>query len=182
MLIVDHRVPMWDRDSGSLRMQGMIEALLRLRLPVTFLPDDRHFVDPYTLELQRMGVEVWYGDINIHAELLALGPELAAIFLCPPAYHQPHGSTCSERSRQPAAVIYDTVDLHWLRESRRDASAPRKSPMARKAAALREIELALIRATDATLVVTEEERDLSPADVQAPGSSVWVAPNVNAAR
>jgi hypothetical protein len=56
-----------------------------------------------------------------------------------------------------APVIYDTVDVHWLRESRRAAlgGGEERSP---RVVALREIELALILATDATLVVTEAER------------------------
>ncbi len=52
--------------------------------------------------------------------------------------------------------------------------------MGAKAVALREIELALIRATDATLVVSPEERAQVEADV--PEATVRVVPNVNLLR
>ncbi len=79
VLIVDHRVPMWDRDSGSLRMLSMIRSLIDLGCRVTFFPDDLGFPLPYGLALQRMGVEVWYRDVDIPGELEAIGPGLALV-------------------------------------------------------------------------------------------------------
>jgi GT2 family glycosyltransferase/SAM-dependent methyltransferase/glycosyltransferase involved in cell wall biosynthesis len=181
VLIVDHRVPMWDRDSGSLRLLGMIKALQTLGCRITLLPDDRHLVQPYTVELMAMGVEVLYGDVDIAAELTEVGPGLAMIISC-----RPHATTHwldLLRDRAPSVpIVYDTVDLHWLREARRAALAEGSDRIALgpKAVALREIELALIRATDATLVVTPEERAQVQADV--PGAVVHVVPNVNEIR
>ena len=40
VLIVDHRMPMWDRDAGSLRMLEIMRSLLRLGYGVNFLPDN----------------------------------------------------------------------------------------------------------------------------------------------
>jgi GT2 family glycosyltransferase/SAM-dependent methyltransferase/glycosyltransferase involved in cell wall biosynthesis len=181
VLIVDHRVPFWDRDSGSLRMLGIIEALLDLGCRVTFLPDDRTFVLPYTTDLQAMGVEVWYGDLDVAGELKAIGPGLSLVITC-----RPHATSrwldlireCAPTVR----VAYDTVDLHWLREARRAGVATDGDQVAigPKAKVLRELELALIRATDATLVVSAEERAQVEADV--PGAVVRVVPNVNEVR
>ena len=78
-------------------------------------------------------------------------------------------------------MIYDTVDLHWLREARRTAA--RLAPTGSRwhaSVALREIELALIRATDATLVVSPEER--AQVELDVPGAAVRVVPNVNEVR
>jgi GT2 family glycosyltransferase/SAM-dependent methyltransferase/glycosyltransferase involved in cell wall biosynthesis len=179
VLIVDHRVPRWDMDSGSLRMKGMIDELLALGCRITLLPEDVRRSVPYGPELQRLGVEVWHDDINPIGELEAIGPELSLVIVC-----RPHTSSrwldIIREVAPSASVVYDTVDLHWLRESRKgSATDPMASPGS-KAAALREIELALIRASDATLVVTKEERALVEADV--PGAVVWVAPNVNPVR
>jgi glycosyltransferase involved in cell wall biosynthesis len=85
-------------------------------------------------------------------------------------------------------VLYDTVDLHWLREARRQKPAPVVStdldgperpptPLSGKAGALRELELAMIRASDATIVVSERERSQVEADV--PGARVLVVPNLH---
>ena len=64
VLILDHRVPMPDRDSGSLRLRAMISALSDLGCRVTVFPEDLHMVLPYTLELMSAGIEVFYGDVN----------------------------------------------------------------------------------------------------------------------
>jgi GT2 family glycosyltransferase/SAM-dependent methyltransferase len=180
VLIVDHRVPRWNHDAGSLRMKAMIDALLTLGCRLTFLPDDRDAAAPYTAELRRLGVEIWCGDINVYSELEAIGPELALVILSRP-------QTSSRwldlvRGLAPtASVVYDTVDLHWLREARKLGELPVGGmPRASRAAAVRELELALIRACDATLVVTKNERALVESDV--PGSIVWVAPTINAVR
>jgi GT2 family glycosyltransferase/SAM-dependent methyltransferase len=181
VLIIDHRVPMWDRDSGSLRLLGMIKALQGLGCRITLLPDDRHLVLPYTVELMAMGVEVLYGDIDVSGELSEIGPGLAMIISCRP-HATTHWLDMLRDSAPSVPIVYDTVDLHWLREARRGALAEGSDRIALgpKAVALREVELALIRATDATLVVTDEERAQVEADV--PGVVVHVVPNVNEIR
>ncbi len=172
---------MWDRDSGSLRMLSMIRSLIDLGCRVTFFPDDLGFPLPYGLALQRMGVEVWYRDVDIPGELEAIGPGLALVITCRP--HTTSRWLDLIRERAPSArIVYDTVDLHWLREARRAGIADGSGQMTLgpRAVVLRELELALIRATDATLVVTAEERNQVEADV--PGAVVRVVPNVNEVR
>jgi glycosyltransferase involved in cell wall biosynthesis len=79
------------------------------------------------------------------------------------------------RERIPAATIaYDTVDLHFLRERRR-ADLGEGNPA--KAEALREIELALIRACDTTIVISEPERRYVLDEV--PDAEVRLIPNAN---
>ena len=181
VLIIDHRIPMPDRDSGSLRMRGIIRALQELGCRVTFFPEDRHLVLPYTLELLSAGVEVWYDDFDIPEELAEIGPGLALVISSRP--HATSKFLDLVRECAPLApVIYDTVDLHWLREARRTAARPGADGVALgpRAIALREIELALIRATDATLVVSPEER--AQVELDVPGAVVRVVPNVNEVR
>ena len=181
VLIIDHRVPMPDRDSGSLRMRGIIRALQELGCRVTFLPEDRHLVLPYTLELLSAGVEVWYDEFDVAEELAEIGPGLALVISSRP--HATSKLLDLVRECAPLApVIYDTVDLHWLRVARRTASRSGADgvTLSTQAIALREIELALIRATDATLVVSPEER--AQVELDVPGAVVRVVPNVNEVR
>jgi O-antigen biosynthesis protein len=190
VLVIDHRVPMPDRDSGSLRMVRMIEALIGLGAHVTFVPDNLAPTQPYTRRLQRMGVEVMYElDHNdVKSEMSMIGPGLTTAILCRP--HTTSRWLDMVREFAPAATIaYDTVDLHWLREARRGANAAladifngsRGSPdpalMSPKARALRELELAMIRASDVSLVLSEDERVQVARDV--PGARVVVVPNVH---
>jgi len=180
ILIVDHRIPMWDRDSGSLRLKGMIDELVALGCRITLLADDRQPNPRYAEVLQAMGVEVWDANVNVRGELEAIGSDLTLTILCRP--HTTSRWLDVVREFAPAArVIYDTVDLHWVRESRRGDDGNRSAlTHGTKSAALRELELALIRASDGTFAISQEERVIIEAEV--PGSTVWVAPNVNAIR
>lgn len=189
VLIVDHRVPMWDRDSGSLRMLNIMRALIGLGARITFLPDNLAHPQPYTRRLQNLGIEVLYGQPDLNAELAAMGPRLSSIVLSRP---QVAGRWLDfMREIAPSAQIaYDTVDLHWLREARRsdignaakNGSATsnghlRIDALSPKAVALRELELAMIRATDVTLVVSDSERTHVERDV--PDANLLVVPNIH---
>ncbi len=184
VLVVDFRTPMWDRDAGSLRMFEMIRSLQRLGYSVTFVPDNAARLEPYTRKLQRLGVEVIYGAIDVMPVLQEIGAGLTAAILSRP--HPASRWLDSVREFAPAAVVaYDTVDLHWVRESRRFALGQAEQPAADdklvaqgpKAAALFELELAMVRACDLTISVTSEERAQILSDV--PDARVVVIPTIH---
>jgi O-antigen biosynthesis protein len=185
VLVVDFRTPMWDRDAGSLRMLEIIRSLHRLGYAVTFAPDNGARLEPYTRKLQRLGVEVIYGAIDVMPVLQEIGPSLTAAILSRP--HPASRWLDSVREFAPAAVVaYDTVDLHWVRESRRFAlSEPDPLPengrvvaQGPKAAALFELELAMVRASDLTVAVTDDER--AQIHHVVPDARVVVIPTIHA--
>jgi O-antigen biosynthesis protein len=187
VLVIDFRVPTWNHDSGSLRMLSIVQALIGMGARVTLMPDNFTPLQPYTRALQRMGVEVLYGALDVNAELATIGPKLSAAILSRP--HVASRWLDTVREFAPSAIVaYDTVDLHWLRETRRSGSesafvgAPATNgsfdSIGPKAEALRQIELAMIRATDTTLVVSASEQAQVERDV--PGANVLVVPNVHA--
>ncbi|HTU79965.1 MAG TPA: glycosyltransferase [Solirubrobacteraceae bacterium] len=189
ILVIDHCVPTWDRDSGSLRMLTILQTLLGLGVRVTFMAENLAPLEPYSSMLQRMGIEILYGQLDVRAELAAIGPNLTAAILSRP--HAASRWLDSVREFAPAATVaYDTVDLHWLREARRDAVAivgqgaavasnGDQSPWAisRKAEALRQLELAMVKAADVTLVVSESERAQLERDT--PEANTLVIPNIH---
>jgi GT2 family glycosyltransferase/SAM-dependent methyltransferase len=187
VLVVDHFVPTWDRDAGSLRMLNIMRALIGLGARVSFMPDNFTHTQPYTRMLQQMGVEVLYGQLDVNAELATIGPRLSMAILSRP--HVASRWLDSIREFAPAATVaYDTVDLHWLREARRNAigASPASAfgtgnghaeALGPRAIALRELELAMIRATDTTFVVSDSERAQVQRDV--PGAEVLVVPTVH---
>jgi GT2 family glycosyltransferase len=182
VLVVDHRVPTWDRDSGGLRMRGMLQALVSLGCHASVLPDNALAMQPYTRELQRLGVEVLYGT-NLRSELERVGPGVDLVILSRARIAGRWLELVREHAPM-ASVVFDTVDLHWLREARQAAVGSTTSSdggsAPPKGTETRELELALIGATDATIVVTEEERAQVIADV--PQAKVHVVPNVHEAR
>jgi GT2 family glycosyltransferase/SAM-dependent methyltransferase len=184
VLIIDHRMPMWDRDAGSLRMLEIMRSLLRLGYGVNFLPNNFTPIEPYTAELQQLGVEVIYGQVDIRAELADMGTLLTAVIMSRP--HTVADWLDTVRELAPSALaIYDTVDLHWMRETRRVAldAVGRAgqngaiSAQGAKATALRELELAMARASDVTVTVTEEERGHVLAEV--PDARVTIVPTIH---
>ena len=186
VLIVDHRVPMWDRDAGSLRMLHIMKALLDADVRVTFMPENLVPTEPYTRQLQTVGVEVLYGQLHVNAELDTIGPRLDLAILSRP--HIASRWLDAVREYAPAATVaYDTVDLHWLREARRGQVASSQGTfmvsngvlksITPKASALRHLELAMIKATDATIVVSDCERGQIEQDV--PGTRLIVIPTIH---
>jgi glycosyltransferase involved in cell wall biosynthesis len=173
VLVVDHRVPRPDSDSGSLRMFEMLRALRERGCRVSFLPDNFEPDEPYTSSLQGLGVEVMHAPVDVAAELDALRGRVGLVILSRPQVAARYIDAVRERVPD-ALVAYDTVDLHHVRERRR-LEIGEGNPA--KAHALRELELALIRACDTTVVISHAEGALVRAEV--PDADVRVIPNAN---
>jgi len=177
VLIVDALTPQPDRDSGSVRLVNLMRLLIAEGTHVVFLPANRSADGRYTAALQHLGVECWHA------------PHMPGI----PAWLRQHGArfdtvmvsrhyVASEflpllrRHAPQARVLFDTVDLHYLRE-RRAAELSGDAVALRAAQRTRALELGLIAAADATLVVSEVERSLLATD--APGADVRVLSNLH---
>jgi GT2 family glycosyltransferase len=177
VLIVDATTPTPDQDSGSLRMVNLMRILGDLGCRTTFLPDNRLWVERYTPALQAIGVEAlyapWTADpVKFFRER---GAEFDAIVM---SRHYVAASYLGlARLYAPRAkLIFDTVDLHYLREQRA-YELEKKPELARHAAATKAQELKLIRESDTTLVVSDVEQKLLATD--APGARVEILSNVH---
>jgi O-antigen biosynthesis protein len=174
VLVIDHRIPLHDCDSGSRRMFEMLRMLRESGCAVTFLPDNRHAEEPYRSELQELGIEVLYDPVDPHVEFARLADHVQLAIVSRP--HVAARYLDALRELMPRALLaYDTVDLHHVREQRA-ADLGVGSPA--KAAALRELELAMIRSSDLTIAISTQERDY--VREVAPGARVTVLPNANA--
>jgi glycosyltransferase involved in cell wall biosynthesis len=174
VLVIDHRVPFHDHDAGSLRMLRLVETLLELGCRVTFAPDDGAPHQPYTDQLQALGVDVIYGSTWIGQEIAVLGNDIQLAIVSRPYVAAQYTHLLREHAPN-ATIAYDTVDLHYVREQRRaDLGEPHA---ARKASTIRELELGMVRGSDVTIVVSDEERGLLETEV--PGAKVVVIPVVN---
>ncbi|HYI80927.1 MAG TPA: glycosyltransferase [Thermoleophilaceae bacterium] len=174
VLIVDHSVPTPDRDAGSLRMSHVLDTLAELGCRVTFLPDGPVADDRYRRSLQDASVEVLEPGSELAAYLAAAGGRTRLAILSRPYVASRYLHIVREHA-PGARVAYDTVDLHYVREHRR--AEVEGNPNRAKAAGLRELELALARACDVTLTVSEAERQTLLAE--EPGLDVAILPNVH---
>ena len=60
ILVIDHHLPLPDKDAGSVRMFHILNILHQLGHRVTFIPDNLANVPPYGDELQKRGIEIIY--------------------------------------------------------------------------------------------------------------------------
>ncbi|TMA61814.1 MAG: glycosyltransferase, partial [Deltaproteobacteria bacterium] len=176
MLVIDHQVPAHDRDSGSQRMYQLLRLFTQMGWLVTFLPADLARREPYTTELQRMGIEVLYWPCRRWKFISKLAPHLDLVIVSRPA---PKKYLRQLRRLAPQAkFIYDTVDLYFLRESRR-ANLEKSSIVQRTANKYRRLEFSLATQSDATFVVSSVEREILLR--HDPALNVHVVPNIHEA-
>ncbi len=177
VLVVDACMLTPDQDAGSMRMEQILEILVDLGGKVTFVADNLEYRQPYVTALQQIGVEVQFAPYtrSIPQLLGTRGGEFDVVMLSRHYIAIKHIGTL--RSLAPRAlIVFDTVDLHFLREERlADLNASR---MARTAAvAKREEELDLIRKAHLTLVVSTVEQELL--NRLAPESHVMVLSTIH---
>lgn len=160
ILIIDHRMLTPDQDSGSLRMFNLFRVLKRMGHKVTFLPDNLYAEAPYTAELQAMGVEVihtpYYRSVNDY--LTQNGYIFDCVILSRMFVTAKNLDDVRQHCKK-AKVIYDTVDLHFLREQR-EAELTDDDAKRRDAEETKTQELRLMNRTDATIVVSPYEESL----------------------
>lgn len=119
LLFIDHYVPLRDQDAGSKSTFQYLALMAEMGYQITFLGDN--FVDyqPYTSELQQMGIEVLYGSrLQRHWKrwLAAHGKDFDYVYLSRPSItrkYLPH-----IRRHSSAKILYCGHDLHFLREER----------------------------------------------------------------
>jgi GT2 family glycosyltransferase len=166
-----------DQDSGSQRTQRLLSLLVRLGCKVTFIADNLEHRQPYVTQLQQAGIEVqFYPYARSIADFLAAHGSEYDIVLIARHYVAEKHIDAVRRFAPSALVVFDTHDLHFLREQRL-AELEGSHTAAAGAAASRDAELALIRKADVTLVVSPVEKELLGSLV--PDAKVMVLSNIH---
>ncbi|MDX1380232.1 MAG: glycosyltransferase, partial [Xanthomonadales bacterium] len=177
VLVIDAHTPEPDQDSGSVRLTGLMRCFRDLGFGVTFFADNRGHAGRYTDALQAMGVECWYAPhLERIGDFFATHGGDFDLVLISRHYVAVHYLALIKRHCPGAKFVFDTVDLHYLRE-RRMAELEDSLPLKRAAEQTRRSELAVIRAADLTLVVSEAECEVLAED--APGAEVHVLSNIH---
>ena len=177
VLVIDALTPTPDHDSGSLRLVNLMRLLREQGMHVVFLPANREHAGPYTQDLQQLGVEAWYAPFARRAPawLREHGHRFDSVLACR-HYIAREFLPLLRRHAPQARVIFDTVDLHYLREQRA-AEFAGDAGLLRAAARTRAAELDVIARSDITLVVSAAERELLARD--APRATVEVLSNLH---
>jgi GT2 family glycosyltransferase/glycosyltransferase involved in cell wall biosynthesis len=160
ILVIDHHVPTPDRDSGSLRMFQILKLLHALGHRVTFLPDNLAKRQPYTRDLQKLGIEVLYHPYvkRVRDHLISHGCEFDIVVLSRCQFACKHISDVRRYAPQ-SRIIFDTVDLHFVREAG-EARVTGDPEIERKAKETEQLEYELVDQFDETWVVSSSEQRL----------------------
>jgi glycosyltransferase involved in cell wall biosynthesis len=160
LLFVDYDVPQYDLYAGSRTNFMYLRLLAGMGLDIKFLPMDFERVEPYSTELNKLGVETldgdWYRD---HWEewLSENGKGIDYVFI-----HKPDPADTflsAVRTYTEAAVIYQCHDLHYLR-LRRKAAVENDEAMLYEASLYEKIEDFACANSDVVLTFSEVEEKI----------------------
>jgi glycosyltransferase involved in cell wall biosynthesis len=176
ILVIDHHLPMPNRDSGSLRMFQILKLLHELGHRVTFIPDNLANIRPYTGDLQKRGIEVVYYPYlkKVRDYLISHGSDFDAVVLSRCDFARKHIADVRIFAPQ-SRIIFDTVDLHFLREDSQ-ARLTGDSEVRRKAQEKQRLEHELIDQSDETWVVSPVEQQLL--QEERPDKPIQVVSNI----
>lgn len=119
ILVIDHYVPQYDKDAGSRTVYQYLKLFNEMGLNVKFLGDNFFKNEPYTTELQQMGIEVLYGSWyanNISNWIKENGENIDYVFLNRPHISIKYIDIVKKHTK--AKIIYYGHDLHYLRSLR----------------------------------------------------------------
>ncbi len=175
ILLIDVATPQPDRDSGSLRAFNLMQVLREMGYRVDFLPDDRTSRGSAVQALRAAGVVVhtdagaypgWFSRHLHDYDALVVSRYHLAEFIIPLA----------RRIAPRLRIVFDTVDLHHLRELR-EAELRQDAVLQRLASTTRRRELAAVASADLTWVVSPVEKALLRKAL--PDARVALLPNLH---
>jgi GT2 family glycosyltransferase len=154
ILVMDSFIPFDDRSAGGRRLLAVMRLMRELGWHVIFVSDDGVAHEPYASRVRRAGIEVLphrgdglatIGNIPVPIDVAWISrPDVLVKYL--PLLHR----------RTNAKIIYDTVDLHFLRLQREAELTGRDNGWQ----SMRRLEIDLIRKADCTIVTSEVEREM----------------------
>ncbi|MGN6090850.1 MAG: glycosyltransferase, partial [Luteibacter jiangsuensis] len=173
ILVIESMTPDPSRDSGSVRLCRIFALLNADGWEIDFLADDGDSSSADAVRLGALGVRIvreqplqW---------LRREGMALHAVMLCRLPVADQYIDVV-RRHAPRARVVFDTVDLHFIRE-RRAAELMGTHAMMRRAIRLRAHELAMVGRSDTTLVVSMDERNVL--EQEAPRAHVELVSNIH---
>ena len=179
ILVIDSYMPCYDKESGSQRLFHLLKILRELNYHVIFVADNGVKEEPYNSELQNLQIETLYTqdgygetpEVQIKARLSLV--DLA--WICRPELNEKYLPLI--RSQEQIKIIYDTIDLHYLRMKRAWELSPTKDVQeATEWVNMQAQELKLAHQADLTITVTTVEKEI----LQQQGvDSVEVVPNIH---
>jgi GT2 family glycosyltransferase len=160
LLWIDATTPTPDQDSGSGDVFNFFQVIQQENWNVTFIPDNFLYDDKYTKSLQRMGVQCIYTPYwkSVQDYLQYNGKNFDVIVLSRVVIASKYIALLREYAPQ-AKIVFNTVDLHFLRQSRTVDVLDQLDSVDEVAKTFRD-EILTISQSDLTIVVSPIEENL----------------------
>lgn len=174
ILYIDHYVPEPEKDSGSLRTFGILGILAHMENKITFWPENQKHTEPYVAELQQKGIEVIYNTRDFDRFLEERKHLYDVAILARPYISVKFVDLIIEKMPN-CKIIYDTIDLHFLRMSRQ-ASLQNKGDNS-EAEVMRKLEFSLMRKSAVTILTSPAEAEFL--HDEEPSLKFAILPNIH---
>ena len=157
LLVVTDYVPTPDADAGSFRLVHLLALWQEIGFRVTLACDQPAGEERYVRDLERLGITVITTGAHVESHLRTDGARYNVVVLCRPDIALKY--LFSTRAHAvDARVIYDTVDLHWVRMEGAARLNPADASLAERAAFYARVEPFISAMSDVVLTVTDVER------------------------
>ena len=179
VLVVDSYMPSYDKESGSRRLFEIIKVFRSLNFHVIFAADNGYKDEPYTSVLQNLQVEVLYTElgygVTIEQQIQQRLSSIDLAWICRPELCQKYIALVRQNNK--IKVIYDTIDLHYLRLKREwELTNNLDDRSKNKWQQMQTTELSMASLSDLAITVTTNEQKIL--QYQSVGR-VEVVPNVH---
>ena len=119
ILVIDSYMPCYDRESGSRRLFELLKIFKELNYHVIFVADNGAKVEPYTSQLQNLQIETIYTregyGTSVEEQIKDRLGFIDLAWICRPENNEKYLPLIRQANIK---VIYDTIDLHYLRMKR----------------------------------------------------------------
>jgi GT2 family glycosyltransferase/glycosyltransferase involved in cell wall biosynthesis len=158
---IDDTVPTPDQDAGSNAAIEHMRTLMELGYKVTFLPaDNMAKIDPYTGQLQKLGIECLYHPFYWSVEeVFRKTTDKPDVVYLHRYVNASKYATMVRRYFPDCRIVYNVADLHFLRMERQTEIEPGACTAA-QIATQRRGEIAAAQSTDYVIVHSRVEADL----------------------
>lgn len=177
ILVIDSYMPSYDRESGSRRLFELLKIFKRLNYHVIFAADNGVKEEPYASVLQNLQIEVLYTQDGygkaIEEQIQSRLDLIDLAWICRPELNQKYAPIVRQDST--ISIIYDTIDLHYLRLKRAREIDPTHCTK-EQWVEMQTQELKMAHLADLTITVTATEQKI----LEAQGvEQVAVVPNIH---
>ncbi|RYJ37028.1 Glycosyl transferase group 1 [Flavobacterium anhuiense] len=166
VIIIDTKIPEYNKDSGSRRLTEIIKLLLKNNIGVFLLGDfkEYRFTSDYVEYFRNLGVVVYEPAVDKNGNLITKSefikqvlPFTDSVWLHRPEIFAKYYSII-KKNKPAAKVFFDMVDFHYLR-FKREFELTGDLDAIKKADKFLKIELENCKNADKIIVISDTEKD-----------------------